>query len=275
MRNPRRFERYVAIGDSSTEGLDDPDGQGGFRGWANRLAERIASVQGSLLYANLGIRGRRTRQILDGQLEPALAMQPDLVTVFSGTNDVVSRGFDPGTVARDMEAIQRALIGAGATVLTFTLPDLTPVMPLARWIAPRVHALNDALRSAANASGTILVDFAIYPMASDPRLWSPDRLHANAAGHARIAAALADALALPGATGDWRAPLPDVTSPTLGQQLAAEWTWGRDHLFPWIWRHLRGRSSGDGREPKRPRLLPVDPGPPESRTDFAATLRTG
>lgn len=275
MRNPRRFERYVAIGDSSTEGLDDPDGQGGFRGWANRLAERIASVQGSLLYANLGIRGRRTRQILDGQLEPALAMQPDLVTVFSGTNDVVSRGFDPGTVARDMEAIQRALIGAGATVLTFTLPDLTPVMPLARWIAPRVHALNDALRSAANASGTILVDFAIYPMASDPRLWSLDRLHANAAGHARIAAALADALALPGATGDWRAPLPDVTSPTLGQQLAAEWTWGRDHLFPWIWRHLRGRSSGDGREPKRPRLLPVDPGPPESRTDFAATLRTG
>ena len=275
MRSPKRFDRYVAIGDSSTEGLDDPDGQGGFRGWANRLAERIASVQGSLLYANLGIRGRRTRQILDGQLEPALAMQPDLVTVFSGTNDVVSRGFDPGTVARDMEAIQRALIGAGATVLTFTLPDLTPVMPLARWIAPRVHALNDALRSAANASGTILVDFAIYPMASDPRLWSPDRLHANAAGHARIAAALADALALPGATGDWRAPLPDVTSPTLGQQLAAEWTWGRDHLFPWIWRHLRGRSSGDGREPKRPRLLPVDPGPPESRTDFAATLRTG
>lgn len=274
MRSHRRFERYVAIGDSSTEGLDDPDGQGGFRGWANRLAERIAAVQGSLLYANLGIRGRRTRQILEGQLEPALAMQPDLVTVFSGTNDVVSRGFDPGTVARDMEAIQRALIGAGATVLTFTLPDLTPVMPLARWIAPRVHALNDALRSAANASGTILVDFAIYPMASDPRLWSLDRLHANAAGHARIAAALADALALPGATGDWRAPLPDVTSPTLGQRLSAEWNWGRDHLFPWVWRHLRGRSSGDGREPKRPRLLPVDPGPFESRTDFAAKLRT-
>jgi lysophospholipase L1-like esterase len=256
-----RFERYVAIGDSSTEGLDDPDGLGGFRGWANRLAERIASAQGSLLYANLGIRGRRTRQILEGQLEPALAMQPDLVTVFSGTNDVVSRGFDPGTVARDMETIQRALIGAGATVLTFTLPDLTPVMPLARWIAPRVHALNDALRSAAEASGAILVDFAIYPMASDPRLWSLDRLHANSAGHARIAAALADALALPGATGDWRAPLPDVTSPALGQRLAAEWTWGRDHLFPWIWRHLRGRSSGDGRQPKRPRLLPVDPGP--------------
>ena len=254
----RRFERYVAIGDSSTEGLDDPDGEGGFRGWANRLAEQVAATQGSLLYANLGIRGRRTRQILDEQLPPALAMRPDLVTVFSGTNDVVSRGFDPGTVARDMETIQRRLIASGATVLTFTLPDLTPVMPLARWIAPRVHALNDALRAAAGATGAVLVDFAMYPMASDPRLWSPDRLHANAAGHARIAAALADALDLPGATDDWRAPLPDSPSPDWGERLRAEWSWGRDHLFPWIWRHLHGRSSGDGREPKRPRLLPVE-----------------
>lgn len=255
----RRFERYVAIGDSSTEGLDDPDGQGGFRGWANRLAEQIAATQGSLLYANLGIRGRRTRQVLEQQLEPALAMRPDLVTVFSGTNDVVSRGFDPSAVARDVERIHTSLIGSGATVVTFTLPDLTPVMPLARWIAPRVHALNEALRTAARTSGAILVDFAVYPMASDPRLWSLDRLHANAAGHARIAAALADALALPGATADWRAPLPVIGAPGWRERMAAEWTWGRDHLFPWIWRHLRGRSSGDGRAPKRPRLLPVEP----------------
>src|SRR6185436_10937152 len=35
----RRIERYVAIGDSSTEGLDDPRSAGGFRGWADRLAE--------------------------------------------------------------------------------------------------------------------------------------------------------------------------------------------------------------------------------------------
>ena len=60
---PRRFERYVAIGDSSTEGLDDPDGRGGYRGWSRRLAERIARAQGTLLYANLGVRGLTTRQI--------------------------------------------------------------------------------------------------------------------------------------------------------------------------------------------------------------------
>src|SRR5678815_443272 len=95
MKRPRVFARYVAIGDSSTEGLDDPDGQGGYRGWANRLAERVAAAQSSpLLYANLAVRGRTTRQILTQQLEPALALRPDLVTLFSGTNDVVKPRFD-------------------------------------------------------------------------------------------------------------------------------------------------------------------------------------
>jgi GDSL-like lipase/acylhydrolase family protein len=132
------FSRFVALGDSSTEGLDDPDGRGGYRGWANRLAERIAESQGGLLYANLAVRGLSTRQIRERQLTPAVRMQPDLVTLFSGTNDVVRRRFDPAGVAADVEAMHRALIGQGAVLLTFTLPDLTPVMPAARWIAPRV-----------------------------------------------------------------------------------------------------------------------------------------
>ena len=91
---PRQFERYVALGDSSTEGLDDPDGLGGYRGWSRRLAERIASGQGGLLYANLAVRGRTTGEIREQQLVPALALRPDLATVFSGTNDLVSRRFD-------------------------------------------------------------------------------------------------------------------------------------------------------------------------------------
>ena len=81
----RRFERYVAIGDSTVEGLDDPDGRGGYRGWANRLAERIARDQGGLRYANLAVRGRKTREVLDEQLEAALAMKPGLAAVVSGT----------------------------------------------------------------------------------------------------------------------------------------------------------------------------------------------
>jgi lysophospholipase L1-like esterase len=255
---PRAFARYVAIGDSSTEGLDDPDGNGGYRGWANRLAERLAAVQGSVEYANLGVRGKRTREILDEQLPVALSMRPDLATVFSGTNDVTSRRCDLAVVAADIERMQRALVDQGATVVTFTLPDLTQVMPLARSIGPRLAQLNDAIRGACARTGALLVDFASYPVSTDPRLWSEDRIHANAVGHARIAAGLAHALGLPGTDDEsWRSPLPQLPPPTRSQRIAAELGWLRRHLLPWLWRHANGRSSGDGRVAKRPRLAPL------------------
>ena len=261
----RRFARYVALGDSSTEGLEDPDGVGGYRGWANRLAERIAAAQAAaglpepLLYANLAVRGRRTRRVRDEQLPRAGELRPDLATIFVGTNDVVARRFDAAAFARDLEHMQRTLVAGGATVLGFTLPDPAPVMPLARGLAPRVRVLNDAFRSVSAATGALLVDLAAHPVASDPRLWCEDRLHANPAGHARIAAALAHALALPGADASWSAPRP-ARGPRGGQaRLAAELRWTRRHLVPWLWRHLHGRSAGDGRGPKRPDLLPIAP----------------
>jgi lysophospholipase L1-like esterase len=250
---PRRFERYVAIGDSSTEGLEDPVEGGGYRGWSRRLAQRIAEVQGSLEYANFGVRGRTTRQILDQQLAPALALRPDLATVFSGTNDVMGVRFDRDAVAHDMEAIQRALIAGGATVLTFTLPDLTPVMPIARGIAPRIRALNEGLRGAAARTGAILLDFAAYAVGSDPRVWSADRIHANAIGHARIADALAHALGLPGTDDSWSRPLPPLAPKTRRERLADEMSWMRRHVLPWIGRGLWPRFAGS----TRPRSKPV------------------
>lgn len=254
---PIRFQRYVAIGDSSTEGLDDPDGNGGYRGWSQRLAERLAQVQGGLLYANLAIRGRTTRRIRDEQLGPALAMRPDLATVFSGTNDVVARRFDLAAVAADMEHMQRALVQGGATVLTFTLPDLSPVMPLARPIAPRIRAMNDALRSAASRTGALLLDFAAYPVATDPRLWSEDRIHANALGHERIAAALAHALGLPGAGDAWQEPLPAEGPKSGAERWRAELTWASRHLWPWLARGVTGPAVEPSRKPKRPELTPI------------------
>ena len=247
----------MAIGDSTTEGMDDPDGRGGYRGWANRLAERIAALQGGLLYANLGVRGRTTRQIRDEQLALALSMKPDLSTVVAGTNDALRRRFDPQTFGEDLEAMQKALVDQGATVLTFTLPDLSPVMPFARILGRRVFVLNDAIRTACARSGAILCDLAAYPVASDPRLWSDDRLHANSVGHARIADALAYHLGLPGTDRSWAEPLPDRPAPTFGDVVRAEAAWARRHLLPWLWRHMQGKSSGDGRGPKRPQLSPV------------------
>lgn len=250
------FRRYVAIGDSTTEGLDDPDGSGGYRGWANRLAEHLARVQGTVDYANLAVRGLRTRQILETQLAAAVAMRPDLVTAVSGTNDLMALRFDAPAVARDMEEMQRALVGIGARVVTFTLPDLSRFLPFGRRLGARITALNDSLRDVAGRTGVTLVDFAAFEAALDTRFWSDDRLHANARGHERIAAALAHAIGLPGFDDSWKRGLEPAPPAGLRERVATEVAWARRHLLPWLWRHARGRSSGDGRTAKRPRLEP-------------------
>jgi lysophospholipase L1-like esterase len=259
-----RYERFVAIGDSTVEGLDDPaeqpDGMGGYHGWANRLAGRIANAQGSVLYANLGIRGRTTRQVRDEQLAPALAMRPDLAAVVSGTNDLLRGSFDAVALRADVEAMQRALIDGGATVVTFTLPDLSPIMPIARMLRRRLVRMNDAIRAAAADTGAIVCDFADWPVASDARLWSPDRLHANSAGHARIAEALAEAVGIAGATRAWAEPLPPALPRGMAGFLGDEGRWLRGYLLPWLWRHARGRSSGDGIRAKLPELTRIKAG---------------
>jgi lysophospholipase L1-like esterase len=252
----QRFERYVAIGDSTVEGLDDPDGAGGYRGWADRLADRLAALQGIVLYANLGVRGKTTRQIVEGQLPSALAMRPDLAVAVSGTNDLLRRRFDPLRLRGEIEGMQRALREGGATVITFTLPDLSAVMPVARLLRTRLGAMNQAIRDAAAASGTIVADMARIPVASDPRLWSGDRLHANSAGHERIAASLAWHLGLPGSDMAWAEPLDGDPPRGAAALVHAEAAWMRQHFVPWLWRHARGISSGDGIRAKRSAMAP-------------------
>lgn len=118
------FARYVALGDSTTEGLEDPAPDGrGFRGFADRLAERLARESPGLLYANLGVRGRKLAQIHDEQLAPALALEPDLVTVVGGLNDILRPRVDLDAVAAHVDAIVGALRAAGATVAGVTFPD--------------------------------------------------------------------------------------------------------------------------------------------------------
>ena len=76
------FHRYVALGDSFTEGVGDNDASlpNGVRGWADRVAEVLAGDD--FTYANLAIRGRQLLPILADQIEPALEMKPDLVSIY-------------------------------------------------------------------------------------------------------------------------------------------------------------------------------------------------
>lgn len=251
------FERYVALGDSSTEGLDDPDGAGGFRGWADRLAEHVATAHPGLHYANLAVRGRSAGEIARDQLAPALAMRPDLATVVAGMNDLLRGDFDAVRVAGHVDTMVRGLRDGGATVVMFTIPDVSRRMRLGGALSGRTAALNVELRRNAESSGAVLLDLASYELAHDPRMWAVDRLHGNPEGHARIAAELAFLLGLPGAVPGLTQAI-DPAAPRRRRDLLVEdLAWVMRFVAPWAWRRIRGRTLGDGRSAKRPTLTPV------------------
>ncbi|KQV04754.1 MULTISPECIES: SGNH/GDSL hydrolase family protein [unclassified Kitasatospora] len=254
---PRTYLRYVALGDSQTEGVGDGDDTVGLRGWADRLAEQLAAADPAVQYANLAVRGRLAGQVRAEQLGPALALRPDLATVVAGVNDLLRPGFDPARVAGELEEMFAALTGAGAQVATVTFPDVGRIVRLAKPLRPRVLELNDHIRAAAARHGVVVAETALPEASTDPRMWSTDRLHASPLGHQRIADAVADALGLPGSDDGWTRGLPPQPVPGALRATAAELRWAGAFLGPWLARRIRGRSSGDGRTARRPALLPV------------------
>lgn len=120
--NNGEYLRYVALGDSQTEGLGDGDDTVGLRGWADRLAEHLAVVNPSLKYANLAVRGRVAGQVRAEQLGTALALRPDLATVVAGVNDLLRPRFNAAEVAGHLEEVFTALTDIGTHVVTLTFP---------------------------------------------------------------------------------------------------------------------------------------------------------
>ncbi|PXY21298.1 SGNH/GDSL hydrolase family protein [Prauserella muralis] len=253
------YQRFVALGDSCTEGLDDPyPGRQVYRGWADLVASHLARDEPGLRYANLGVRGRRLDQIVVEQIPTAIDLRPDLVALFGGGNDImITRAYSTETVTKRVRAAVRLLCDAAPTVVVFTLSDISGRMPGLRRMRERIDALNDAIRTAAADYGAVLVDLWPDEAAQDLRYFGPDRLHLGEHGHRRVAAHLLRTLGVP-YDGSWLEPLPG--SPAEPNLLAhARWMWSA--VLPSartrVTNFLTGRSSGDGYLPKRPDLLPV------------------
>jgi len=257
----RSLRRYVAVGDSSTEGLMDPDGAGGFRGWADRLAQHLADAQPEPLdYANLAVRGQRAAEVRATQLEAALALDPDLVSVFAGVNDVIGLRCDLGSVRADLAAMFGATRDIGATVVTFTMPDPGAVNRLVKRLRPRMARLNAVVREEAERHGVLVVDFEAYPVAVDPRLWFVDRLHSSPVGHEKIAAALAWRLGLEGFDETWAQPFTEPAVPrTVVGSARSDVDWVVRHLAPWLLRNARHLPHGLGITARRPVPTVVPP----------------
>jgi lysophospholipase L1-like esterase len=250
------FHRYVALGDSFSEGVGDPDPArpNGVRGWADRVAEVLATKTADFGYANLAIRGRKLDQIIAEQLEPALALEPDLVTVYAGANDILRPSVDiDGLVERYAAAIGR-LTDAGAHVVVWTAfdPGGSKVFGTTRG---RFAIYSELVREVADRYDATVVDFWRLREYRDWRLWDPDRMHMGPAGHQQMAIHVLDALGVPHELEPL--PLLDVEPPSFRDSARANAEWLRQHAVPWVHRRLTGRSSGDGLDPKRPILGPV------------------
>jgi len=251
------FHRYVALGDSFTEGVGDPDPSrpNGLRGWADRVAEVLARQTDDFGYANLAIRGRKLPAILDEQLEPALALAPDLVTIYAGANDILRPKVDIDALAERYDAALGRLSVSGARVVVFTAFD-PGGSALYRPLRGRFALYNEFVRDSARRLGADVVDFWRLREYRDWRYWDADRMHMGPAGHQRMAVEVLDTL---GVAHDLEPlSLVDLRVGSRRTSLRENLDWVRDSAAPWVHRRLTGRSSGDGLDPRHPTLTRID-----------------
>ncbi|MDO5740581.1 MAG: SGNH/GDSL hydrolase family protein [Ornithinimicrobium sp.] len=263
---PRDWTRYVAIGDSFTEGMSDLDPQrpGSYVGWADRLSSLLAPHVEEFSYANLAVRGRKLADVAGPQLEAALALQPELVSIVGGGNDILRPKADVDALAAQLEAAVARIRATGADVLmaTPTDPAGAPIIGRTRGRAATYVA---HLWSIAQRHDCYVLNLWGCDFLHDWRMWAEDRLHLTPEGHRRIALAAYSALGHDPADAQWQVPLPPQ-APAGALATARETAaWAKEYGAPWVQRRLQGRSSGDHLSAKRPALTRVDPpGPPRT-----------
>jgi lysophospholipase L1-like esterase len=248
------FSRYVALGDSFTEGVGDPHptSPNGLRGWADHVAVALARINPDLRYANLAVRGMRMDDILDEQLQTAVMLEPDLVTIYAGMNNLLLLRNDIDAVmARYAEGL-KTLQQTGAVVLAFTAADIGTV-PLFRRLRGRAAVYNELLRGIADDLDLQLVDFWRFTEFRDTRLWDADRVHLSPLGHERMAAKVLDTLTVSHQLTTRSAALLSSAPPV--RDFRANLRWATSFAAPWIAKRIRRVPRGAGISPKSTTLM--------------------
>lgn len=259
------YRSYVAMGDSLTEGLGDD----GFeqdrtnKGWADRLATllaRQAAFSGhSFDYANLALRGSNSLHILTAQLERALELKADLVTIMTGANDLSWLPWRKKAIDHMLRGALVRLyeVGSHVVLINTVRPAHTT---LAKVMIPRSREMSAIIARIAAEFGTPVVD--VHSMREFERLdfWSNDLVHFSSNGHVRITNEVASTLALD--CRDESAHRAGRTQLGIGSFVS----WLCRDVIPFWSRKVRGVTSGLGRQPKhaslermieRPVALPV------------------
>ncbi|MFF4659990.1 SGNH/GDSL hydrolase family protein [Streptomyces sp. NPDC001381] len=223
-----RRVRFVALGDSLTEGVGDPAGDG-LRGWAALLAGGLAGpgdegCPAPVEFTNLAVSGAQTRDVLERQLPAGLALRPDVVSVVVGVNDTLRCTFDIHAVAARLDTVYGAFAERGAVLLTACLPDPGAMLglpgALARPLARRQRAVNAVVHALSDRYGAVHLHAAEGAWLTDRAMWSADRLHPGERGHRQLAVRFHALLAEAGlATGPAPAPEPEFPAPTTSASL--------------------------------------------------------
>ncbi|MFJ6608619.1 SGNH/GDSL hydrolase family protein [Streptomyces lydicus] len=191
--------RFVALGDSLTEGLGDPVRGGGWRGWAALLADALGETPGSVALVNLARSGALAADVAERQLPAARELTPRYVSLVVGANDTLRDAFAIERVAAALDLAHGALSADGAVVLTACLPDPGRMLglpaPLARPLARRMRAVNTVVHAVSARYGGVHLHLADHPWVTDRGSWSVDRLHPSERGHRLLARAFHAALA--------------------------------------------------------------------------------
>lgn len=182
--------RVVAVGDSSltAPGIEDLD-----EVWLRRLVRRYAESHHVELIS-LGVGGSRARDVIDGQLDAAADLRPDIAVVTVGSNDAI-RATPVRRYLTDMERIVARLEEASGAVLILGMGDLGSIPRLPPSLRPylrRRSRLFDAacVRVAGRHRHTVKVHTRgrmVSAFYEDPALFGGDQFHASAKGHAVFA----------------------------------------------------------------------------------------
>ncbi|MEU6217927.1 SGNH/GDSL hydrolase family protein [Streptomyces sp. NPDC047022] len=215
--------RFVALGDSLTEGVGDPVGDT-WRGWAELLAGGLAPDGAPAGFTNLAVSGAQTRDVLERQTPAALELSPDVVSVVIGVNDTLRYTFDIHAVAARLDKVYAAFRAQGAVLLTACLPDPGSMLrlpgSLARPLARRQRAVNTVVHALSERYGAVHLHAAEGGWVTDRAMWSADRLHPGERGHRQLALHFHALLAQAGvATGSAPAAEPEFPPPTRSASL--------------------------------------------------------
>ena len=219
-----RTVRFVALGDSLTEGVGDPVGEA-WRGWAALLADGLAQQpEASVEFTNLAVSGAQSRDVLERQTPAGLALNPDVVSVVIGVNDTLRCTFDIQALAARLDEVYAAFTAQGAVLLTACLPDPGAMLglpgALARPLARRQRAVNTVVHALSERYGAVHLHAAEGEWIMDRAIWSADRLHPGERGHRQLALRFHALLAEEGvATGVAPSPEPEFPAPTKSASL--------------------------------------------------------